>query len=332
MTTPWHRAYVRSRRDALTDTLQSHRIVLHLEKPLGTGQLRSRLGERRRVDAGAFDRRVQITEQPVHVFTGQIPCRMRFAEFAVQLGIVLLKTTDPGVRIFERGLQEWLLRQHVRVTAILGGTTRMPDRPLPLQRIQRRERLAHHGDQRLPHQLEIDRPVVRTALLRDRGQRLRAQDRLLDRRRARMTLDADLRRDIAQQAAVGGRAKRAAGNRPDFRDQPIQESRVVQREIGVFVLFVLNLAVFLVFSFQWCEKSLILPDVVPLMQSLALSSGRLVPAPGFGDETRIVQAQLRDLVLPDDGTSIDIHRRSFADPLHDPAMRRQGAASSNMSR
>jgi hypothetical protein len=147
-----------------------------------------------------------------------------------------------------------------------------------------------------------------------------------------MALDADLRRDIAQQAAVGGRAKRAAGNRPDFRDQPIQESRVVQREIGVFVLFVLNLAVFLVFSFQWCEKSLILPDVVPLMQSLALSSGRFVPAPGFGDETRIVQAQLRDLVLPDDGTSIDIHRRSFADPLHDPAMRRQGAASSNMSR
>ncbi|WP_459252582.1 hypothetical protein [Paraburkholderia sp. RL18-101-BIB-B] len=62
------------------------------------------------------------------------------------------------------------------------------------------------------------------------------------------------------------------------------------------------------------------------------SRPRFVSAPGFGDETRVVQVQLRDLVLPDDGSSIAVHRHSFADPLYDPVMRRQAAASSNMSR
>ncbi|WP_188131162.1 hypothetical protein [Paraburkholderia panacisoli] len=89
------------------------------------------------------------------------------------------------------------------------------------------------GASALSHQLEIDRPAVRTALLRHRRQRLRAQDRLLDRRCTRMTLDADLRPDVTQQPAVGGRPKHAAGNRPDFRDQAIHQARVVAREIPV---------------------------------------------------------------------------------------------------
>jgi hypothetical protein len=59
--------------------------------------------------------------------------------------------------------------------------------------------------------LEIDRAVLRTALLRDRGERLRTQNRLLDRRGTRMALDADLRRDI--EAAGGCRWSRQTRGR-----------------------------------------------------------------------------------------------------------------------
>lgn len=108
------------------------------------------------------------------------------------------------------------------------------------------------------------------------------------------------------------------------------------------------------FKNQWHVKFSISPEVVPLTQNLALSSDRVaragskvasksaprtccsrprsVSTRGFGDEARAAQVQLRDIALPDDGFSIDVHRHSCADPLHVPAIRRQGAASSSMSR
>ncbi|NPT62276.1 hypothetical protein [Paraburkholderia elongata] len=43
------------------------------------------------------------------MLAGQIPCRMRFADFAVQLRVLLLKTTDPGERILKRRPQQGLL-------------------------------------------------------------------------------------------------------------------------------------------------------------------------------------------------------------------------------
>jgi hypothetical protein len=128
-------AILRAQRVHLPARLQPHCIVLHLEKPLGAGQLRGRLREGRGADAGAFDRRVQITEQPVHVFAGQIPRRMRFAEFAVQLGALLFKTPDPRMGIFQRRLQQRLLHHRVRVTTILGSTARIPFPPLVLRGI-----------------------------------------------------------------------------------------------------------------------------------------------------------------------------------------------------
>jgi len=68
---------------------------------------------------------------------------------------------------------------------------------------------------------------------RARLERLRPQYGRLDRWGARPPRDTCLRRDIAQKAAVGYRAIDPARDRAHRRDQPVQKTRVVQREIPV---------------------------------------------------------------------------------------------------
>lgn len=126
-------AILRAQRVRLPTRLQLHRIVLHLEKPFGAGQLRGRLGKCRRDDAGAFNRRGQVTEQPVHMLAGQISCRMRFAEFAVQLCVCLLKTPDPRMDIFQRRLQQGRLASLAHSAGIVRSDRPVVDGPLALR-------------------------------------------------------------------------------------------------------------------------------------------------------------------------------------------------------
>lgn len=98
----------------------------------GTSQLRGRLREGRRAHASAFDRREQVTEQPVHVFPGQIPRGLRFAEFAVQLGVRLFQTSDPRVCIFQRRLQQGLLTSLAYPAGIVRRDRPVVDGPLAL--------------------------------------------------------------------------------------------------------------------------------------------------------------------------------------------------------
>ncbi|KAA0998120.1 hypothetical protein FVF58_45870 [Paraburkholderia panacisoli] len=124
-------AVLRAQRVRLAACLQPDRIVLHLEKPLGAGQLRGCLREGRRADAGAFDRRVQITEQPVHVFAGQIPRRMRFR---VHGAVARSPAQDDGsaLGIFQHRLQHGLLASLANTAGIVRSDRPVVDGPLAL--------------------------------------------------------------------------------------------------------------------------------------------------------------------------------------------------------